>query len=618
MKSIILPSKCSNCLSDHKTRSEKNGEYYWECNNDRDCSPKLIELCDCFEFCNKLIYDLPAIIYNWAIYGNVGLFIKSKESNINLESNSVRLILESIRQVCQKTNENYIGKLGEDGKKVELFTFFCSNQFTLFALETETSKLKFKIIDAKNVCLIVSYLIEWFDPRVHIVAYEKKFEFLKKFSQYFEKVEIGKLDSATNKFLHQFMPLIVRHILHGCENEDLYSSLLNEIIWRNKFGETPYSSFLFIVSLIQNYKNSNNEIKSNRLNLVTGTEDGLQVDELYYGRFDQLNESYSPIYELRCNIRCHLCFVPFNFQTVFNHIYEHLCLNLKIKKTNECNHCFKKLPYYETQFHRDLVEGRYKKEGLMTSKTCCKICCTVYKKEKELIEHLKEFHIYQDYPYSCSLCPFRSSFYHELIQHFKRNHCDLIKACCKFCLKVFISDDSSELLYDHLKTHLVVKESFKCTNCSLSFISEQDFKSHFLKDHIIQSKNALNFSSIKNKSDSQLSLELKVDKNPTKIVQKRLKNGIQISVEEKRITKKDKFKLRCQELKYDALLNKYYIVIGGEPVICMECAQYMDTNHLSKREMKCSRCKYKSFCTTALDYPCGLHFSTVVGCLYPN
>ena len=593
----------------------KNGELVWKCGT--DCPQEPIQLIPCFETGNSTIKALPKIIFNWAVYGHVGVLLGSEEYTV--DSNCARLTIESIRKICHLTNESFAGKLGVNGRKVDLFSCSCSKYLTIFAFEPETMNFKFQIIDQTNVELFVAYLIEWFDPAVRLMIYESGLEFLKNYSHYFKTVErVAKLDTRSNQFFNSAFDLIVRNMQHGCENQLLFNMFLNEVIWRHNFGQTPYSTFVHIISVLRNQPRQYDRPSVSLAIKVEGYH--VILDEIYYAGFDLATRSnINQNVQLRCNVRCHICYVPFNFQTIFNHLISHC--NAKIRKRTQnslhCDHCFGQYNFYDFQFHRELLEGRYKKEGLKTAKNACKICCVVFKNQKEVIKHLKELHQFQDLPYSCVLCPFRTSFYHENVSHYKRNHQELVKAYCKFCLQIYTGDDATLNLFEHIQRHMDVKDAFDCYCCALSFISDCDYKRHFFRDHIMQkSKTSFNFEMIKYKvegKEENAALKVKLpNKTPIKIRQRKLSNGNQVSVEERRITKKDAFKLRYQRLEHEEILDKHYIIINEKPVICLECSQPMDTNHLGRRKRECLACGHQSYCAKALAYPCGLHFSSLM------
>ena len=591
------------------------GEYKWKCG--KDCPLKPFELVPCFDLGKSIVKALPNTIYNWALYGHAGILLGSGESIP--DSNCVRLAIESIRQICHLTNQSFDSKLGVNSRKVDMFSCSCSKYFTIFAFEPETLNFKFQIFNRENIELFVAYLIDWFDPAVHLNVYESGLEFLRNYGQHFKTVErISKLDTKHNHFFNSAFDLIVRNMQHGCENQFLFTKFLNEVIWRHNFGQTPYSTFLHIVSILRNQP-----AKYERPSVSLAIEaESLSVilDEMYYGRLDLPTESnVNRNAELRNNVRCHLCFISFNFQTIFNHLVSHCCQKVRrrTQNTSHCDHCFNRYNFYDFQLHRELLEGRYKKDGLKTAKNTCKICCILFKTQKDVIKHLQSSHRFQDFPYSCALCPFRTSFYHEKIAHYKRNHQELVKTYCKYCLKIYTDDNASQNLYEHIGKHMDVKDKFACDRCSLSFVDDRDYKYHFLRDHIMQkSKIAFNFEVIEykvNKADEDAALKVKLpSKAPIRIRQKRLSNGKQVSVEERRITKKDSFKLRYQRLEHDEISDKHYIMLNDSPVICLECCQPMDTNHLSKRKRECLVCNYKGYCYKSLAYPCGLHFSSLL------
>lgn len=618
-KQLVLPSSCSKCATMHKDYEEKRfGEFSWKCGKDKECPTKPIQLIPCFEYCASIIKQIPNVILNWALYGNAGTLLATGQDGSPLDSNCVRLAIESIRQVCQLTNRAFECKLGVNAKKVDLFTCSCANYLTIFAFEPDTRNFRFQIIDDSNVELLIAYLVDWFDPDVHLIVYEAGLDFLKRYAQYFGTVEGPlKLDPKGNQFFTTAFDLIVPNVQHGCKNQILFTKFLDEVIWRHQFGQTPYSTFLHIVSILRNqphqYERPPMELR------VEADSRCVNLDEMYYGRYDLLSESNSnPSAELRNNVRCHKCFILFNFQSIFNHLVSHLNLILR-KRTQSstyCDHCFKGHMFYDHQMHRELLEGRYKAEGLKTSRNACKICCIQFKSQKDVLKHLQELHRFQDFPYSCALCPFRTSFYHEKISHYRRNHAEVVKTYCKYCLKLYTDDKASEELFKHIQKHMEVKDTYHCTHCSLTFADEREQKRHFLHDHILQKSKseAFNFQVIKYKADKLgeegTALKVKLPgKAPIRIRQRKLSDGKQVSVEERRITKKNSFKLRYQRLEHDEISDKHYIMIGDQPVICLECCQPMDTNHLSKRKKECLDCHYKGYCPKALTYPCGLHFS---------
>lgn len=615
-----MPSKCSKCSAVHSNYVEtKFGEFSWRCG--KECPTKPIQLIPCFAYCSSIIKLLPNVIYNWALYGHAGTLqapTTTAEGELPVDSNCVRLAIESIRHVCQLTNRTFEEKLGVNGRKVDLFSCSCANYLTLFAFEPDTRNFRFQIIDDSNCELLVAYLTDWFDPAVRLVIYERGLEFLgKNYAQYFGSVEGPlKLDPLTNQFFNTAFDLIVPNVQHGCKNQVLFTKFLDEVIWRHQFGQTPYSTFRHIVAVLRNQPH---QLQQPSIPLTIDSDSRcVNLDEIYYGRFSLLTESNANASaELRNNVRCHRCFIPFSFQSIFNHLVSHLASpahRRRMQSTSHCDHCFKNYTFYYP-LHRELLDGNYKKESLPALKNTCKICCIQFKSQKEVLNHLKELHPYQDFPYACTLCPFRTSFYHEKLSHTIRNHSEVVRGYCKYCLQVFTGESASEELFDHIQKHMDAKEKYSCTNCALSFVDDRQFKRHFLRDHILQKVDmvAFNFHTIKYRTaleGSQLKVKLP-SKAPIRIRQRKLSDGKQVSVEERRITKKDAYKLRYQRLEHDEISDRHFMLIGDKPVICLECCTPMDANHLSKRKKECLDCQYKSNCSKAVNYPCGLHFGSL-------
>lgn len=58
----------------------------------------------------------------------------------------------------------------------------------------------------------------------------------------------------------------------------------------------------------------------------------------------------------------------------------------------------------------------------------CRICEKDHKNESELRTHMRQYHRACEMPYVCQLCNFRSSFYSDIVDHFKKVVCSFLWA----------------------------------------------------------------------------------------------------------------------------------------------------------------------------------------------
>jgi len=117
--------------------------------------------------------------------------------------------------------------------------------------------------------------------------------------------------------------------------------------------------------------------------------------------------------------------------------------NDNVNDFNICSHCYR---HYDSPFHLQChIETVHTAvpAACMSFATCavlklslpcrlnkhvdnrilfaatCMICELNFQSERTLLSHMKNLHSYNEMPYICKLCSYRSSFYSDLLSHFR-------------------------------------------------------------------------------------------------------------------------------------------------------------------------------------------------------
>ncbi|XP_053347849.1 pogo transposable element with ZNF domain isoform X2 [Clarias gariepinus] len=201
------------------------------------------------------------------------------------------------------------------------------------------------------------------------------------------------------------------------------------------------------------------------------------VEDFYYGR-DPGNPVLIENNQVPTTMKCHLCDKKLkNNIKLMNHMKHHMEMELQRgdgKSYTMCQHCFRDFSTpFSLQCHLETVHSQVESASL------CKICELSFESTPLFLHHMKNFHKPGEMPYMCQVCNFRSSFYSDVIMHFRELHKDTVNLLCPYCLKVFKSCNSYQLHYSkHQK-----KSVLHCSKCRLQFLYAKNKTEHKLLFH---------------------------------------------------------------------------------------------------------------------------------------
>ncbi|XP_047006607.1 pogo transposable element with ZNF domain [Ictalurus punctatus] len=201
------------------------------------------------------------------------------------------------------------------------------------------------------------------------------------------------------------------------------------------------------------------------------------VEDFYYGK-DPGNPVLIENNQVPIVMKCHLCDKKLkNNIKLMNHMKHHMEMAQQRgeeKSHTMCQHCFRTFGTpFSLQCHLETVHSQVESASL------CKICELSYDNTPIFLHHMKNFHKPGEMPYMCQVCNFRSSFYNDVLIHFRELHKDTANLLCPYCLKVFKSCNSYQLHYNkHQK-----KSVLHCDKCRLQFLYTKDKVEHKLLFH---------------------------------------------------------------------------------------------------------------------------------------
>ncbi|TSK31391.1 Pogo transposable element with ZNF domain [Bagarius yarrelli] len=196
------------------------------------------------------------------------------------------------------------------------------------------------------------------------------------------------------------------------------------------------------------------------------------VEDFYYGK-DPGHPVLIENNQVPVMMKCHLCDKKLkNNIKLMNHMKHHMEMDHQRgdeKSHTMCQHCFRNFSTpFSLQCHLETVHSQVESASL------CKICELSYDNTPLFLHHMKNFHKPGEMPYGCQVCKFRSSFYYDVIIHFRELHKDTANLLCPYCLKVFRSCNSYQLHYNkHQK-----KSVLHCDLCRLQFLYAKDRTEH--------------------------------------------------------------------------------------------------------------------------------------------
>ncbi|KAK1805078.1 hypothetical protein P4O66_019444 [Electrophorus voltai] len=196
------------------------------------------------------------------------------------------------------------------------------------------------------------------------------------------------------------------------------------------------------------------------------------VEDFYYGK-DPGQPVVIETSQVPVMMKCHLCDKKLkNNVKLMNHMKHHMEMERQRGDVDchiMCQHCFR--PFgtpFTLQCHLETVHSQ------VESTAVCKICELSFENEPLFLNHMKNVHKPGEMPYICQVCNFRSSFYHDVVVHFREIHKDSNNLLCPYCLKVFKSSNSYQIHYSkHQK-----KSVLHCDKCRLQFLFSKDKADH--------------------------------------------------------------------------------------------------------------------------------------------
>ena len=162
---------------------------------------------------------------------------------------------------------------------------------------------------------------------------------------------------------------------------------------------------------------------------------------------------------------------------------------IDIADLSQCNYCYKDFDSdAKVQSHQD-TECVYAHKR--SAEYVDRITNTVFSTKGQLIQHMMKNHVKYEMPYSCQVCGFRSSFHHDVIEHFQLEHDRTDKLLCPKSLRVFSLYTSQgynpanvTAYLQHLQKmeDLKGKSSLKCKKSVLRFSEEKHLRAHLADD----------------------------------------------------------------------------------------------------------------------------------------
>lgn len=248
------------------------------------------------------------------------------------------------------------------------------------------------------------------------------------------------------------------------------------------------------------------------------------------------------------------------------------------ENTSQCRYCMENWANESALEKHIQLTHPLKTKNAISSTYNCIICETRYSTIPLLGSHMAKTHVPLEMPYKCSLCYFRSSSHHKVIDHFYEKHHDTSTLQCPFCLKgvsVFSNGqyllENTKLFLQHLQKHTKKVDTHKCPRCNLTFLHAGLMKAHQIYNHT-------NSSAIKAQVTPITTEQSKIMR-PKKIPQSFNVKDISYKV-------LDKF----HDLTLEIRTGMY----------CLECETNLDDEKHYLGQLKCLKCPYQTCCLPSM------------------
>ncbi|KAH8854253.1 Pogo transposable element with ZNF domain [Schistosoma japonicum] len=300
----------------------------------------------------------------------------------------------------------------------------------------------------------------------------------------------------------------------------------------------------------------------------------------YYCTLKEI-QSISYFIALDGYVYCPTCGSHLDNVQFLKHILSHLFVNEldlgSLMSFEFCTECLS-VPNETTMGFHNRIHRHVEQHtplALMDGCFVCPICENHFTSIVKFAIHLYERHVYLDSPYVCTICyGFRSSYYCELISHFRDNHHKTNHIFCPYCLKHFelpvlwsnylgLHIFDAQRFYIHVQQHWE-QTTYRCNSCRLDFIYKRDLKWHEYLHH------------------SAHPLTKPIDENsPTDLSPSLPKNQLSLSYSSQLFAHAPRVTLKCLE--------------------CGEHVRHPLHKHFNLT-LDCASCKYTTSCTVAANW----------------
>jgi len=231
------------------------------------------------------------------------------------------------------------------------------------------------------------------------------------------------------------------------------------------------------------------------------------------------------------------------------------------------------------------------------------------------VMHMWKRHVNCEAPYRCEVCEYRSSFHHDVVDHFYKEHGSSDIVQCPVCLKAMSSRSITSLknVVAHLQNH-VLRKGKKCQDCCLQFSSDVDYRTHLINDSAHDTRRNSNFvqhpvddTPIRMPNPPVVPKDITIPPPPKKSKSGKPNANVQ--------TLNTSFAVPLNPMDrymFTALKIKISDSCGDKPLHCWECSQPITKSPLThfRGILKCSRCKFETCCSETIQMHVRTHDNT--------
>ena len=276
---------------------------------------------------------------------------------------------------------------------------------------------------------------------------------------------------------------------------------------------------------------------------------------------------------------------------------------IDIADLSQCNFCYKDFDSEtKVQAHQDTECVYAYKRG---KQYVDRITNTVFSIQSQLIQHMMKTHVKYEMPYSCQVCGYRSSFHHDVIEHFQLQHDRTDKLLCPKSLRVFslytsqgYNPAAATAYLQHIQKmeDLKGKASLKCKKSVLRFSEDKHLRAHLADD----------FSSYKEFDDVEPFQYLAGDEpvmipSPEeKTMRLAIRNLANIMPQQSSFAAQnleDLVKIQIFNISARTNFQAIYDAAGDR---CLECGRSMTSGGHYAAYLCCTKCRFSTCCAAAM------------------